>query len=96
MYELAYVASCPLSAVTCPSLPSACLPSLFSAVVSLLYYTHIQTQDQLVTMLIRRVVAIHQQAREKLEALLTQERSTMESWMQAMAEITRTVARSGR
>jgi hypothetical protein len=47
-------------------------------------------------MLIRRVVAIHQQAREKLEALLTQERSTMESWMQAMAEITRTVARSGR
>ena len=61
-------------------------------VLSLLYYTQIQTQDQLVTMLIKRMAAIHQQAREKLEALLMQERSTMESWMQAMAEITRTVA----
>jgi len=60
-------------------------------VVSLLYYTQIQTQDQLVTMLIKRMAAIHQQAREKLEALLLQERSTMESWMQGMAEITRTV-----
>lgn len=39
-------------------------------VVSLLYYTQIQTQDQLVTMLIKRMAAIHQQAREKLEALL--------------------------
>ncbi len=61
-------------------------------VVSLLYYTQIQTQDQLVTMLIKRMAAIHQQAREKLEALLLQERTTMESWMQGMAEITRTVA----
>ena len=44
--------------------------------VSLLHYTQIQTQDQLVTMLIKRLAAIHQQAREKLEALLLQERST--------------------
>jgi hypothetical protein len=61
-------------------------------VVSLLYYTQIQTQDQLVTMLMKRMAAIHQQAREKLEALLLRERSTMESWIQGMAKITRTVA----
>ena len=59
--------------------------------VSLLHYTQIQTQDQMVAMLIKRLAAIHQQAREKLEALLLQERSSMESWMQAMADITRTV-----
>lgn len=64
----------------------------YTLVVSLLYSTQIQAQDQLVTMLIKRMAAIHQQAREKLEALLMQERSTTESWMQAMAEITRTAA----
>ncbi len=64
----------------------------YTLVVSLLYSTQIQTQDQLVTMLIKRMAAIHQQAREKLETLLRQERSTMESWMQAMADITRAVA----
>jgi hypothetical protein len=57
-------------------------PAQHSAlVVSLLYYTQIQAQDQLVTMLIKRMAAIHQQAQEKLEARFPQERSTMESWM---------------
>jgi TnpA family transposase len=68
------------------------LPRRLALVASLLYYTQIQTRDELVTMLIKRVAAIHHQAREHLERLLQQERATMERWMQGFAEITRSVA----
>ncbi len=68
------------------------LPRRLALVVSLLYYTQIQTRDELVTMLIKRVAAIHHQAKDHLETLLQQERATMEHWMEGLAEITRSVA----
>ncbi len=67
-------------------------PRRLALVVSLLYYTQIQTRDELVTMLIKRMAAIHHQAKDHLETLMQQERATMEHWMQGFAEITRSVA----
>jgi TnpA family transposase len=68
------------------------VPRRIALVVSLLYYTQIQTRDELVTMLIKRMAAIHHQAKDHLETLMQQERATMERWMQGFAEITRSVA----
>ncbi len=68
------------------------LPRRLALIVSLLYYSQIQTRDELVTMLIKRVAAIHHQAKEHLEVLLKQERATVEGWMEGLAEITRSVA----
>lgn len=53
-----------------------------------LYETLVRVQDELVTMFLKRIAAIHTRARVSLESLCEQERATTEQWADALATIT--------